>query len=195
MIVQSLLYFTLVPPTVTSDCPSPVELLGKIRSHHLADLNRSECLPTYPRNRDTPRWLKWEADSPTERHIQRYMTRASDEGIWGLLWDQGEGSRRKRADGLPRRRIKGRGQEQAQVRVRVQEVDDEDDGDEELKVEKKVSQQGWKLLEWLVGYWEEDQSRSGHLALSSCPPSRPFGPVCYGRIRRREGWREVEHRC
>ena len=162
MIVQSLIYFTLVPPTLPYDCPTPIELLEKIRSHHLADLKRSECLPTYPKDRDTPRWLVWEANSPTERNIQRYMSQASDEGIWGLLWDQGGNVRRKRVVGMTRRRIRGRGRER--VRVRVEEVDDEDDGDEEEegKVEKRVSQQGWILLEWLVGYWEEDQSKSYH---------------------------------
>lgn len=171
MIVQVLLYFTLFPPKLPADCLTPLQILEKIVSYHQADLHRLRCLPIYPRGRDAPRWLGWEANSPTERTIKWNISRATEEGIWGLLWERGD---TQKVPGTEKEPESGRSSKRLKMQVDKGDDDDEEEGG---KVEKKVSQQGWKLLEWLVNYWEEDQSKYSHITFSGSS-----GPLTLGQL-------------
>ena len=153
MMIQTLVYLVLVPPQLPPGCPSPIDLLGKIRSYHTPELHRGDCLPTYPRTRDAPRWAGWDAESPPEKLIKRYISQATEEGIWGLLWE----SRFTKPASAAEKDGRGDLRKRARTR-RVGEEDEEEDDDDE-KEEKKVSDRGWVLLEWLVSYWFEDQSK------------------------------------
>lgn len=148
MIIQSLIYFTLVPPTLPAGSQPPINLLFKILNHHTIELHQSDCLPIYPQNRDSPRWSDWEANSPTERLIKKYMSKASKEGIWGLLWDNDDTGTETANDGARR----------SKRRKRDEEVNEE--GEEGGTEQKIISENGWVLLEWLVAYWKKDQGQS-----------------------------------
>jgi hypothetical protein len=76
------------------------------------------------------------------------MSKASKEGIWGLLWDTDDTGTEMASEGVRRSKRRKRGEE----------VDEEDE--EGGKGEKTISENGWVLLKWLVAYWKKDQGQS-----------------------------------
>lgn len=67
------------------------------------------------------------------------MRACIDKGIWELLWDLPPS---KPPNGLERG---------------IKEESDLSDEEEEVEVEKRISQAGWDILEWLIDVWEEDE--------------------------------------
>jgi len=116
-------------------------------------------IPVYPRGKiDIPYWINYEVNGDIERNIKKRMRGCEREGIWDLLWEPSPRSR-DREEGKGR---KGR------KRARIES--DEDENDEEGK--KKVSENGWVLLEWLVHIWGKDQEeRGGEFSFLLASPS------------------------
>jgi hypothetical protein len=162
MIIQSLLYFTLHPPEISPTTPTPLSILYKIASlHSISSLMYHNTVPVYPREKiDIPNWINYEVNGDIAKNIKKRMRGCEREGIWDLIWEHPTKSRdREEGKGRKRRR-----------RARDEESD-EDEGGEEGK--KRVSENGWVILEWLVHIWEKDQEeRDGEFSFSRFIP--PF---------------------
>lgn len=163
-IIQSLLYFTLYPPTIPAHTPTPMMILSKIAQIHPASsLMRHNTLPAYQRQKvDTPQWLNWEAGGELEKGIKRRMRRCEKEGIWDLIWEDPikvELRAEVKVEGIS----KGR---RGRKRRRGGSGDEENEEEErEGEGRKIVSENGWIVLEWLVRIWEQDQKvRGGELS-------------------------------
>lgn len=158
-IIQSLLYFTLYPLTIPAHTPTPMMILSKIAQLHPASsLMRHNTLPTYQRQKvDTPQWLNWEAGGELEKGIKRRMRRCEKEGIWDLIWEDPV-----KVEVRVEVKVEGKGR---RGRKRRRGGSSEEEEDEEEKREgagrKRVSANGWIVLEWLVRIWEQDQKVRG----------------------------------
>jgi hypothetical protein len=174
MIIQSLLYFTLHPPETSPLTPTPLSILYKIASlHSTSSLMNHNTVPVYPREKiDIPNWINYEVNGDIAKNIKKRMRGCEREGIWDLIWEHPTKSRdREERQGRKRRR-KARDEES-----------DEDEGGEEGK--KRVSENGWVILEWLVHIWEKDQEERGgesssytfFVSSSSFPTLAPLSPM------------------
>jgi hypothetical protein len=159
MIIQSLLYFTLHPPDISTLTPTPLSILYKIASlHSISSLMNFNTIPVYPREKfDIPNWMNYEVNGDIAKNIKKRMRGCEREGIWDLIWEFPTRSKdREEGKGRKKRR-----------RTRDEESD-EDEG-EKMAKGKKVSENGWVVLEWLVHIWEKDQEERGGES-----PSRVF---------------------
>jgi hypothetical protein len=156
--IQSLLYFTLHPPTppLPPHTPTPLSILYKIASlHPTSALMAHHTIPIYPREKiDIPDWLYYEVHGEIERNVKKRMKGCAREGIWDLLWEGAGSSISKDQKGR-----KGRKRARA-------EIDDEEE-EQEGGEKKRVSEKGWLILEWLVHIWERDQQERGGESLLS----------------------------
>jgi hypothetical protein len=154
IMIQSLLYFTLHPPTppLPPHTPTPLSILYKIASlHPTSALMAHHTIPIYPREKvDTPDWLYYEVNGEIERNVKKRMKGCAREGIWDLLWEGASISKDRKKEKEGR---KGR------KRARAESDDEEEEG--EGRGEKRVSEKGWLVLEWLVHIWEKDQEERG----------------------------------
>jgi hypothetical protein len=156
MIIQSLLYFTLHPPEISPTTPTPLSILYKIASlHSISSLMNHNTIPVYPREKiDIPNWINYEVNGDIAKNVKKRMRGCEREGIWDLIWESSIKSKdREERKGRKRRR-----------RARDEESD-EDEEEEGAKV-KKVSENGWVILEWLVHIWEKEQEERGGESLS-----------------------------
>jgi hypothetical protein len=156
MIIQSLLYFTLHPPEISPTTPTPLSILYKIASlHSTSSLMNHNTIPVYPREKiDIPNWINYEVNGDIAKNVKKRMRGCEREGIWDLIWESSIKSKdREERKGRKRRR-----------RARDEESD-EDEEEEGAKV-KKVSENGWVILEWLVHIWEKEQEERGGESLS-----------------------------
>jgi hypothetical protein len=146
MIIQSLLYFTLHPPDISPPTPTPLSILYKIASlHSTSSLMYHNTIPVYPREKiDIPNWINYEVNGDIAKNIKKRMRGCDRGGIWDLIWEHPTKSRdREEGKGRKRRR---------RARSESGEDDDEDEGGK-----RRVSENGWVILEWLVHIWEKDQ--------------------------------------
>ena len=151
MIIQSLLYFTLHPPDIPPLTPTPLSILYKIASlHSISSLMFYNTLPVYPREKlDIPDWINYEVNGEIERNIKKRMRGCEREGIWDLLWEHSPKSTYSEGK---------RGRER---RKRARNESDEDEDEDKDEGKKRVSENGWLVLEWLVHIWEKDQEERG----------------------------------
>jgi hypothetical protein len=143
------MYLTLnPPPRTTPHDPDPLILLHRILALHLPE-DLAQSLPAVSVARETPRWLRWEADKGVEATLKKSLSRCIGEGIWGFVWQYGH-------VGEPK----------------VGSDEDEEMEDEELESgmytgsrggrdSKRVSQRGWELLAWFCDLWEKDRASQG----------------------------------
>lgn len=114
------------------------------------------CPTEGPAGRDRPAWLDWEAEGNVPKQIMAYMQRAKSEGIWALLWQDPTGA--------------GSASEEDE------DEDEEDEDEDGNRISGKVvSDGGWKLLGWLVDFWDKDcqshpQGQPRPLARIPTPP-------------------------
>jgi len=124
-------------------------------------------IPVYSREKiDIPNWINYEVNGDIARNIKKRMRGCEREGIWDLIWEHPTKLEdREERKGRKRRR-----------RARDEESDEDEGGEEGGK--RRVSENGWVVLEWLVHIWEKDQEeRGGEFPfLLICPPSHLLSP-------------------
>ena len=91
-----------------------------------------------------------------EKGIKRRMRRCEKEGIWDLIWE----------DPISLKvevKVEGEGKGRRGRKRRRGGSEDEDEEDESVEGEgrRRVSENGWIVLEWLVRLWEQDQKVRG----------------------------------
>jgi hypothetical protein len=179
MIIQSLLYFTLHPPDIPPLTPTPLSILYKIASlHSTSSLMNYNTIPVYPREKmDIPNWINYEVNGDIAKNVKKRMRGCEREGIWDLIWEHSTKSRdREEGKGRKRRR-----------RARDEESDEDE---EEGGGKRRVSENGWVILEWLVHIWEKDQEERGGesssytflVSSSSFPTLAPLSPMAPERV-------------
>ncbi|KAK8864713.1 hypothetical protein IAR55_001967 [Kwoniella newhampshirensis] len=143
--IQLILYLSL-NPTAHGVTPSvPFSLLDRLLSFH-SPSSIASSIPSHPSTSklsadEMPQWLDWDyRRSELHRQVWRTMRRCRDEGVWTLLWES-EGKQDRKGNGKRRQRN--------------DDVDMHDEEEDEVK--RIVSEKGWRLLEWLVDFWEKDQ--------------------------------------
>nr|XP_031859458.1 uncharacterized protein CI109_005104 [Kwoniella shandongensis]KAA5526530.1 hypothetical protein CI109_005104 [Kwoniella shandongensis] len=156
--IQLLLYLCLNPTAHSVPPSAPFDILYRLLSFH-SPSSFATSLPSHPsssqlRSEETPKWLDWDyRRSELHRQVWRTLKRCRDEGVWALLWE---------SDG---NKGKGKG--------KMRRVDENADMEEEEQgqSDRVVSEVGWRILEWLVKLWEQDESEQ-QVAEGQIPHSR-----------------------
>ncbi|WWC69864.1 uncharacterized protein I206_103807 [Kwoniella pini CBS 10737] len=142
--IQLLLYLT-TGPVDRAISKRALNILHKLLSLHQPS-SISQALPFHPSasksKEDTPVWLQWDYKrSDLHKSVWKRMKECLDEGIWALLWEY----RAKDATDIKKRKHRG-------------DIDDDTgDYEEEGDRKRKVSENGWNLLGWLIEFWEKDK--------------------------------------
>ncbi|WRT66702.1 uncharacterized protein IL334_003663 [Kwoniella shivajii] len=138
--IQLLLYLTLNPKSHSIKSDLPLNILSRILSLHRPS-TFSQAIPFHPscskKREEDPVWLQWDYKrSDLHKKVWRCMRLCLDDGIWALLWE-------KKVE--PQTHNQGK---------RERGIDEDD---EEQRDNRRISEEGWKLLEWLIDFWEKDK--------------------------------------
>ncbi|WWC88976.1 uncharacterized protein L201_003891 [Kwoniella dendrophila CBS 6074] len=160
--IQFLIYLIINPSTYSLPIQLPLNSLTKLLLLH-QPTSLSQAIPFHPstskstssttRSDENPIYLQWDYHrSELHKTIWKTMKQCLDDGIWALLWEKKKENSDK-VSSSSALTFKGK---RKRNQTYMDEGDESED-EEDRKNDRVVSEQGWILLEWLIGFWEKDR--------------------------------------